>query len=82
MCRTKWVAPDEDCDAEPRSYFQHEADGSGVRRAVVFPAHRRWQHLNEAGGKRSIALTRWKTHIQDHWGDLRIEERHTDETTL
>ena len=37
---------------------------------LYFPAHRRWQHLNETGGKRSIALTRWKTHIQDHWGDL------------
>ena len=48
---------------------------------LYFPAHRRWQHLNEAGGKRSIALTRWKTHIQDHWGDLRIEEKHADATT-
>ena len=47
---------------------------------LYFPAHRRWQHLNEAGGKRSIALTRWKTHIQDHWGDLRIEEKYTDAT--
>ena len=33
------------------------------------------------GAKRSIALARWKTHIRDHWGDLRVEEKYTDAKT-
>ena len=42
---------------------------------LYFPTHRRWQQLNEAEAKRSIALARWKTHIRDHWRALRIEEK-------
>ena len=48
---------------------------------LYFPAHRRWQQLNESEAKRSVALARWKTHIRDHWGDLRIEEKRADTKT-
>ncbi len=47
---------------------------------LYFPTHRRWQQLNENDGKRSIALSHWKDHIRDHWGNLRIEERSSNET--
>ena len=48
---------------------------------LYFPAHRRWQHLNEAGAKRSIALAHWKAHIRNHWRELRIEEKHSNVST-
>ena len=48
---------------------------------LYFPAHRRWQDLNASEAKRSIALARWKTHIRDHWADLRVAEKPTDAKT-
>ena len=48
---------------------------------LYFPAHRRWQRLNEAEAKRSIALAHWKSHIRNHWHELRIEEKNSNAST-
>ncbi len=42
---------------------------------LYFPAHQRWQKLNQDGTRRSIALANWKANIRKHWRNLRIEER-------
>ena len=47
---------------------------------LYFPTHRRWLQLNENAAKRSIALAHWKAHIRDHWGNLWIEEKTSNET--
>ncbi len=44
---------------------------------LYFPAHRHWQHLNQEGAKRGIALAHWKSHIRNHWDSVRIEEIET-----
>ena len=71
-----------------KTAMQHLAPIFNTKRMVAeyaerlyFPAHRRWQHLNAAAGERGIALTRWKSHVRDHWGDLRIAEKQTDDGT-
>ena len=48
---------------------------------LYFPTHRRWLQLNENAAKRSIALAHWKAHIRDHWGNLRIAEKSSNETS-
>ncbi len=46
---------------------------------LYFPAHRRWQKLNENNARKGIALANWKANIRKHWGNLRIEERTVNE---
>ncbi len=48
---------------------------------LYFPTHQRWSQLNENEAKRSIALAHWKSHIQDHWGNLWIEEKFPKRTS-
>lgn len=62
--------------------MQHLAPVFNTKRMVseyaeqlYFPAHRRWQQLNQDTAQRSVALAQWKSHIRHHWGSLRIEER-------
>ncbi len=62
--------------------MQHLAPVFNTKRMVseyaeqlYFPAHRRWQHLNQDAAQRSVALAHWKSHIRNHWRALRIEER-------
>ncbi len=49
---------------------------------LYFPTHRRWLQLNENAAKRGIALAHWKDHIRDHWGNLWIEEKSPNGTSV
>ena len=46
---------------------------------LYFPAHRRWQKLNQNDNRKGIALANWKANIRKHWGSLRIEEQIANE---
>ena len=74
----EWVARMKTAMQNLAPIFNTKRMVSAYAEQLYFPAHRRWQALNESEAKRSIALARWKTHIRDHWGDLRIAEKRTD----
>ena len=74
----EWVARMKGAMQNLAPVFNTKRMVSEYAEQLYFPAHRRWQKLNESESKRSIALARWKTHIRDHWSDLRIEEKPTD----
>ena len=74
----EWVARMKSAMQNLAPVFNTKRMVSEYAEQLYFPAHRRWQELNESEAKRSIALARWKTHIRDHWGDLRVEEKPTD----
>ena len=74
----EWVARMKGAMQNLAPVFNTKRMVSEYAERLYFPAHRRWQKLNESESKRSIALARWKTHIRDHWSDLRIEEKPTD----
>ena len=77
----EWVARMKTAMQNLAPVFNTKRMVSEYAEQLYFPAHRRWQELNESEAKRSIALARWKTHIRDHWSDLRVEEKHTDAKT-
>ena len=74
----EWVARMKTAMQNLAPLFNTKRMVSEYAEQLYFPAHRRWQALNASEAKRSIAFARWKTHIRDHWGDLRVEEKHTD----
>ena len=77
----EWVARMKSAMQNLAPIFNTKRMVSEYAEQLYFPAHRRWQELNASEAKRSIALARWKTHIRDHWSDLRVEEKHTDAKT-
>jgi len=77
----EWVARMKTAMQNLAPVFNTKRMVSEYAEQLYFPAHRRWQELNASEAKRSIALARWKTHIRDHWGDLRVEEKRTDAKT-
>ena len=77
----EWVARMKTAMQNLAPVFNTKRMVSEYAEQLYFPAHRRWQALNESEAKRSIALARWKTHIRDHWGALRVEEKRTDAKT-
>ena len=74
----EWVARMKTAMQNLAPLFNTKRMVSEYAEQLYFPAHRRWQALNASEAKRSIAFARWKTHIRDHWGDLSVEEKHTD----
>ena len=77
----EWVARMKTAMQNLAPIFNTKRMVSEYAEQLYFPAHQRWQELNASEAKRSIALARWKTHIRDHWGDLRIEEKRPDTKT-
>ena len=77
----EWVARMKSAMQNLAPIFNTKRMVSEYAEQLYFPAHRRWQELNASEAKRSIAIARWKTHIRDHWSDLRVEEKHTDAKT-
>ena len=73
----EWVARMKTAMQNLAPVFNTKRMVSEYAEQLYFPAHRRWQELNASETKRSIALARWKTHIRDHWNDLRVEEKRT-----
>lgn len=76
----KWVARMKTAMQNLAPIFNTKRMVTEYAEQLYFPTHQRWLKLNENGAKRSIALAHWKHHIQDHWGDLWIEEKSANGT--
>ena len=73
-----WVARMKDAMQNLAPVFNTKRMVSEYAEQLYFPAHRRWQRLNQDSAQRSVALADWKSHIRNHWRGLRIEERTTE----
>ena len=71
----KWVARMKTAMQNLAPIFNTKRMVTEYAEQLYFPTHQRWLKLNENEAKRSIALAHWKSHIQDHWGNLWIEEK-------
>jgi len=38
-----------------------------------FPAHKRWRRLNQELVQRGKALAAWKSHLRQHWSEIRLD---------
>lgn len=70
-----WVAKMKSAMQNLAPVFNTKRMVSEYAERLYFPAHKRWQKLNQHGTRRAIALANWKANIRKHWGNLRIEEK-------
>ncbi len=77
----KWVARMKTAMQNLTPIFNTKRMVTEYAEQLYFPTHQRWLKLNENEAKRSIALARWKRHIQEHWRNLWIEEKSANVTS-